>query len=95
MDEYILSQQIRDQSAAAGSRSRIGSSEGRVGRALGRVLGTDWLGHLHMSEYQEDEYQHLERVHHARRERDKLFERQARHLEELLGGSSCEGAQEA
>jgi hypothetical protein len=75
--------------AEARFQSRIGSSEGRVVRALQKKLGADWWGHVYEREREEDE-QHLrlEQLRGARRERDEMFERRARQLEESLGGAS-------
>ncbi len=70
----------------AKSQSRIGSSEGRVVRALQRKLGADWWDRAYAREGEEgDQYLHVERLNCVRRERDQMFEGRARQLEELLG----------
>ena len=91
MDEYAIQQQGTGQRAEFGARSRIGSSEGRVERALRRMVGADWLARMQAGPSQDDEYARLEQLHHTRRERNSLFEGRARQLEELLGCSGGEG----
>ena len=86
MDSRTPEDVLRAAAGVAQTRDGVGSSGGRVTAALRRAQELKEGGAAAADEGADDEeFARLEQVYMARRERERMFEQQARALEALLG----------